>query len=74
MTIELVLALLVNLLHTRAPDAPPPAVGTTTVVLADMTTLRDLLVGLTPLQSCPPLLRPPLIISGCGAWSTSYVR
>jgi hypothetical protein len=29
MTVELVLALLVNLLHTRAPDAPPPALGAT---------------------------------------------
>jgi len=46
MTIELVLALLVNLLHTKPPDAPPPGAGTAAAVLGDVTTLRDLLLGL----------------------------
>lgn len=46
MTVELVLALLVNLLHTRAPDAPPPALGATAAALGDITTLRDLLTVL----------------------------
>ena len=46
MVIELMLALLLNLLHTRAPDAPPPAVGEGAQRLTDVGTLREMLVGL----------------------------
>ena len=46
MVIELILALLLNLFHTTAPDAPPPQAGAVTAALDDVHTLRSLLVSL----------------------------
>ena len=41
MSIELLLALLLNLLHTRHPDAPPAAPGETLSRLNDVSVLRQ---------------------------------
>ena len=46
MVIELILALLLNILHTAPPDAPPPVVGQSNVVVQDALTLRKLVVVL----------------------------